>query len=173
MVKCPECDAGADLTKDGTYAHCASCTQRTENTLYNSDCSWCHDTGNTIFEPEKEGSHYRGSGSGSGDKEEGTKPSDNGTEKIKNDKSDGWTVPLSRYMMLQWDFELILMSVECSDYHFRNVADLLIFQRCYPKLHPSKQPRHVTNHCQHLYLTINSVLLTCELANYWSLRSTI
>lgn len=26
--------------------------------------------GNTIFEPGKEGSHYRGSGSGSGDKEE-------------------------------------------------------------------------------------------------------
>lgn len=26
--------------------------------------------GNTIFEPNKEGSHYKGSGSGSGDKEE-------------------------------------------------------------------------------------------------------
>lgn len=25
MVKCPECGAGADLTKDGSYAHCASC----------------------------------------------------------------------------------------------------------------------------------------------------
>jgi hypothetical protein len=27
-------------------------------------------TGNTVFEPGKEGSHYKGSGSGSGDKEE-------------------------------------------------------------------------------------------------------
>lgn len=27
-------------------------------------------TGNTVFEPGKEGSHYRGGGSGSGDKEE-------------------------------------------------------------------------------------------------------
>ena len=26
MVKCPDCGAGADLTKDGSYAHCASCT---------------------------------------------------------------------------------------------------------------------------------------------------
>ena len=25
MVKCPDCGAGADLTKDGSYAHCASC----------------------------------------------------------------------------------------------------------------------------------------------------
>ena len=25
MVSCPECGAGADLTKDGSYAHCASC----------------------------------------------------------------------------------------------------------------------------------------------------
>jgi hypothetical protein len=38
--KCPECDANADLTKDGSYAHCASC--------------------NTIFEPGKEGSSERG-----------------------------------------------------------------------------------------------------------------
>ncbi|KAJ4375710.1 hypothetical protein N0V86_007243 [Didymella sp. IMI 355093] len=45
MVECPECGAGADLTKDG----------------------------NTIFEPGKEGSHYTGSGSGSGDKEEAKK----------------------------------------------------------------------------------------------------
>jgi hypothetical protein len=30
---------------------------------------WCG-IGNTIFEPGKEGSHYKGSGSGSGDKEE-------------------------------------------------------------------------------------------------------
>ncbi|UPX13308.1 uncharacterized protein EKO05_0003824 [Ascochyta rabiei] len=53
MVSCPECGAGADLTKDGTYAHCASC--------------------NTIFEPGKDGSHYRGGGSSSGDKEQATK----------------------------------------------------------------------------------------------------
>ncbi|KAF1943564.1 hypothetical protein EJ02DRAFT_421200 [Clathrospora elynae] len=38
------------MTKDGAWAHCASC--------------------NTVFEPDKEGSHYKGSGSGSGDKEE-------------------------------------------------------------------------------------------------------
>lgn len=25
MVECPECGAGADLTADGSYAHCASC----------------------------------------------------------------------------------------------------------------------------------------------------
>ncbi|KAF1968003.1 hypothetical protein BU23DRAFT_481632 [Bimuria novae-zelandiae CBS 107.79] len=65
MVKCPECGAGADLTKDGSYAHCASCTSSSfliDDTL-----------GNTIFEPGKEGSHFRGSGSGSGDKEETTK----------------------------------------------------------------------------------------------------
>ncbi|KAF1914386.1 hypothetical protein BDU57DRAFT_540327 [Ampelomyces quisqualis] len=50
MPECPECGARADVTKDGLYAHCASC--------------------NTVFEPGKEGSHYKGSGSGSGDKEE-------------------------------------------------------------------------------------------------------
>ncbi|RMZ67479.1 hypothetical protein GMOD_00001409 [Pyrenophora seminiperda CCB06] len=61
MVKCPECDAGADLTKDGAWAHCASC--------------------NTVFEPGKEGSHYKGSGSGSGDKEE--------EKKNKSDTKDG------------------------------------------------------------------------------------
>ena len=33
-------------------------------------------TGNTIFEPGKEGSHYRGGGSGSGDKEEVKKTDD-------------------------------------------------------------------------------------------------
>lgn len=26
MVKCPECEANADLTRDGAWAHCASCT---------------------------------------------------------------------------------------------------------------------------------------------------
>lgn len=34
--------------------------------------------GNTVFEPGKEGSHYKGSGSGSGDKEEEKK--DDGKE---------------------------------------------------------------------------------------------
>lgn len=73
MVECPECGAGADLTKDGNYAHCASCECPTS-----SACLCCVRMralttlclGNTIFEPGKEGSHYRGSGSGSGDKEE-------------------------------------------------------------------------------------------------------
>lgn len=50
MVECPECGAGADVTKDGLWAHCASC--------------------NTVFEPGKEGSHYKGGGGGSGDKDE-------------------------------------------------------------------------------------------------------
>ncbi|RYN23989.1 hypothetical protein AA0115_g8435 [Alternaria tenuissima] len=65
MVQCPECDAGADLTKDGAWAHCASCS-------------------NTVFEPGKEGSHYKGSGSGSGDKEE-EKKSDSKDESVKKD----------------------------------------------------------------------------------------
>ncbi|EMD59765.1 hypothetical protein COCSADRAFT_203494 [Bipolaris sorokiniana ND90Pr] len=64
MVKCPECDANADLTKDGAWAHCASC--------------------NTIFEPGKEGSHYRGGGSGSGDKEE-TKKKEESSSESKDD----------------------------------------------------------------------------------------
>ncbi|CAO2657950.1 Nn.00g072100.m01.CDS01 [Neocucurbitaria sp. VM-36] len=64
MVGCPECGANADLTKDGAWAHCASC--------------------NTIFEPGKEGSHYRGGGSGSGDKEE-VKRADNKDESAKKD----------------------------------------------------------------------------------------
>jgi len=25
VLKCPKCDANADVTKDGKYAHCASC----------------------------------------------------------------------------------------------------------------------------------------------------
>ncbi|KAH8623541.1 hypothetical protein IG631_22020 [Alternaria alternata] len=66
MVQCPECDAGADLTKDGAWAHCAS------------------SPGNTVFEPGKEGSHYKGSGSGSGDKEE-EKKSDSKDESVKKD----------------------------------------------------------------------------------------
>ncbi|KAF2627706.1 hypothetical protein BU25DRAFT_341443 [Macroventuria anomochaeta] len=65
MVLCPECGAGADLTKDGSYAHCASCMCPTKNIADGTALE-----GNTIFEPGKEGSHYRGSGSGSGDKEE-------------------------------------------------------------------------------------------------------
>ncbi|KAK7186695.1 uncharacterized protein CC84DRAFT_1220449 [Paraphaeosphaeria sporulosa] len=67
MVKCPECGAGADLTKDGLYAHCASC--------------------NTIFEPNKEGSHYKGSGSGSGDKDEPPKDSQPSGKKDDGEKS--------------------------------------------------------------------------------------
>lgn len=50
MVECPECGAGADLTPDKQYAHCATC--------------------NNIFQPGKEGSGEKGSGSGSGDKSE-------------------------------------------------------------------------------------------------------
>ncbi|KAH7390944.1 hypothetical protein DE146DRAFT_150038 [Phaeosphaeria sp. MPI-PUGE-AT-0046c] len=61
MVECPECGAGADVTKDGLWAHCASC--------------------NTVFEPGKEGSHYNGGGGGSGDKEEETKTDSNEKEK--------------------------------------------------------------------------------------------
>lgn len=34
---------------------------------------WGWDLGNNIFEPGKEGSGYKGSGSGSGDREEGGK----------------------------------------------------------------------------------------------------
>ena len=40
--------------------------------------------GNTVFEPGKEGSHYKGSGSGSGDKEE-EKKSDSKDENVKKD----------------------------------------------------------------------------------------
>lgn len=40
--------------------------------------------GNTVFEPGKEGSHYKGSGSGSGDKEE-EKKSDSKDESVKKD----------------------------------------------------------------------------------------
>ncbi|KAI8933566.1 hypothetical protein NX059_009299 [Plenodomus lindquistii] len=67
MVECPECGAGADLTKDGAWAHCASC--------------------NTVFEPGKEGSHYKGSGSGSGDKEEATNSKTQNGEESKPSKS--------------------------------------------------------------------------------------
>ncbi|KAH3911220.1 hypothetical protein HBI56_106930 [Parastagonospora nodorum] len=66
MVECPECGAGADLTKDGAYAHCASC--------------------NTVFEPGKEGSQYKGSGSGSGDKEEEKKTDDKKSQKAEDSK---------------------------------------------------------------------------------------
>lgn len=70
MVECPECGAGADLTKDGSYAHCASCMCPTIEALVHA---LSHAIGNTIFEPGKDGSHYRGSGNGSGDKEEAKK----------------------------------------------------------------------------------------------------
>jgi hypothetical protein len=40
--------------------------------------------GNTVFEPGKEGSHYKGSGSGSGDKEE-EKKSESKDENVKKD----------------------------------------------------------------------------------------
>ena len=73
MVKCPECGANADLTKDGSYAHCASCTLFAGRDFFILDNVLMRWVGNTIFEPGKEGSHYRGSGSGSGDKEEGAK----------------------------------------------------------------------------------------------------
>jgi hypothetical protein len=41
-------------------------------------------SGNTVFEPGKEGSHYKGSGSGSGDKEE-EKKGENKNESVKKD----------------------------------------------------------------------------------------
>jgi hypothetical protein len=41
-------------------------------------------SGNTVFEPGKEGSHYKGSGSGSGDKEEEKKKTDS-----KESQKDG------------------------------------------------------------------------------------
>lgn len=69
MLQCPECGAGADLTADKTYAHCASCRLSSVLFLYfalpDSDTS---NLGNNIFEPGKEGSSEKGSGSGSGDK---------------------------------------------------------------------------------------------------------
>ncbi|EAT81285.1 hypothetical protein SNOG_11577 [Parastagonospora nodorum SN15] len=73
MVECPECGAGADLTKDGAYAHCASC--RVVGT-----------PSNTVFEPGKEGSQYKGSGSGSGDKEEEKKTDDKKSQKAEDSK---------------------------------------------------------------------------------------
>jgi hypothetical protein len=70
MVECPECGAGADVTKDGLWAHCASCELRR---LMRACVQLTYCVGNTVFEPGKEGSHYKGSGSGSGDKEEARK----------------------------------------------------------------------------------------------------
>ncbi|KAJ4352007.1 uncharacterized protein N0V89_007353 [Didymosphaeria variabile] len=43
-------------------------------------------TGNTIFEPGKEGSHYQGSGSGSGDKEEGNAQTKETSGEAKKDE---------------------------------------------------------------------------------------
>ncbi|KAK5075534.1 hypothetical protein LTS08_001399 [Lithohypha guttulata] len=71
MVKCPDCGAGADLTADGSHAHCASC--------------------NNIFEPGKEGSGEKGSGSSSGDSKtsesqaqtKGSSTKDDGEEQSK------------------------------------------------------------------------------------------
>jgi hypothetical protein len=77
MVECPECGAGADVTKDGLWAHCASCGYL-DFALLTSLLIWC--TGNTVFEPGKENSHYKGSGSGSGDKEEEKKSDQKGSE---------------------------------------------------------------------------------------------
>lgn len=74
MVKCPECDAGADLTKDGAWAHCASCMSYLIRRYIRPYASLDHGlkvrVGNTVFEPGKDNSHYKGSGSGSGDQEE-------------------------------------------------------------------------------------------------------
>jgi hypothetical protein len=44
-------------------------------------------TGNTVFEPGKENSHYKGSGSGSGDKEEAKKTEDKEDPKSEESKS--------------------------------------------------------------------------------------
>lgn len=89
MVKCPECEAWADLTRDGAWAHCASCKQHMTRILFKQSVEEFlvtrHVSGNTIFEPGKEGSHYRGSGSGSGDKEEEKKGDTTNDESVKKD----------------------------------------------------------------------------------------
>jgi hypothetical protein len=46
-----------------------------------------HSGGNTVFEPGKEGSHYKGSGSGSGDKEEEKKTASKESQKSEEKKS--------------------------------------------------------------------------------------
>lgn len=100
MVECPECGAGADMTKDGTYAHCASCMPPTYPcaTLprmmpccllnFAATCALLIFIGNNIFEPGKEGSSEKGSGSSSGDKDNSesqaqTKESTTGNEQSK------------------------------------------------------------------------------------------
>jgi hypothetical protein len=84
MVECPECGAGADMTKDGLWAHCASCESR----HFIRACvqlTCC--VGNTVFEPGKENSHYKGSGSGSGDKEEAKKTEGKESQESGENKS--------------------------------------------------------------------------------------
>ena len=89
MVECPECGAGADLTPDGSRAHCATCMNYLSIhpfpishliTASAPNCTYSPQTGNNIFEPGKEGSSEKGSGSGSGDKEQ-TKESTSETDK--------------------------------------------------------------------------------------------
>jgi hypothetical protein len=43
--------------------------------------------GNTVFEPGKEDSHYKGSGSGSGDKEEVKKATEKDTQREEESKN--------------------------------------------------------------------------------------
>jgi hypothetical protein len=83
MVECPECGAGADMTKDGLWAHCASCRCIDSEPI----AFLTSRVGNTVFEPGKDDSHYKGSGSGSGDKEEVKKGNEKGTQKDEGSKS--------------------------------------------------------------------------------------
>lgn len=53
--------------------------------------AWSSIVGNTVFEPGKDGSHYKGSGSGSGDKEE-KKTGDEKQNKQESDKSKSWVL---------------------------------------------------------------------------------
>ena len=93
MVECPECGAGADLTADGSYAHCASCMLALSN-RYSSPRTLCAhpNSGNNIFEPNKPGSSEKGTGSGSGDKdqsEDQTKVKQADESKAGEQKADG------------------------------------------------------------------------------------
>jgi hypothetical protein len=58
--------------------------------------NWGKHLGNTVFEPGKDGSHYKGSGSGSGDKEE-EKKSDKKGEQTDDTKRNKWSEE-----MVQW-----------------------------------------------------------------------
>lgn len=84
MVECPECGAGADVTKDGLWAHCASCKF---SGFYCRPGRLTSCKGNTVFEPGKEGSHYKGGGSGSGDKEEQKESGNKESQKGDSNKS--------------------------------------------------------------------------------------